>query len=279
MPDLNVSPSGLTRDYVAGEPISANDVVALYLDGKVYRASLSYRDIVGVAMNSANKDEKVRVLVMGVATVVADEAIRPGDLVTFSPRTPGRVVKYLGHAHAVSSSTAPVVDSVSTTTTTVVGSISTTTGTFVTGISVDKRDFTTTPVLSDVETSTGSFVTDVGLDTGYTVDSAGYIRHTHEKSTASAVTDITKSRATVVTGITPTAGKTVVADVSASTGSAVTGISATPATVVSGVSTTTTQCLTYVAVLSELTRVLGMALTRSDTAGQRILVLVMPSYA
>jgi hypothetical protein len=253
--------------------------VALYLDGKVYKASLSYTHIVGVALNSANKDERVRVLVMGVATVVADDAIRPGDLVSISTRTPGRVMKYLGHAHPVSSSTAPVVNYVSTTTTTVVGSISTDTGTFVTGISVDKRDFTTTPVLSDVETSTGSFVTDVGLDTGYTVDSAGYIRHTHDKSTAKAVTGITKSRDTVVTGITTTAGKTVVADVSASTGSAVTRISATPATVVSGVSTTTTRCLTYVAVLTTLTRVLGMALTRSDAAGQPILVLVMPSSA
>jgi len=277
LPDLNVSPSGLTRDYTAGETISTNDIVSLHTDGKVYRASSTYPNIVGVALNSASAGGVVRVLVMGVASVVADGAISPGDPVTFSTATAGRAVKYAGHSHTPTLSTASAVTGVSTTTTTVIASVSTTTKSFVSGISVDRRDFTTTSVLSDVTPSTASFVSDIGTDTGYTTDASGYIRHTHGKTTASAVTGITKSTVTAVTGITTTAGTTVVANVTSTTDSAIASVTTTTATVVSGVSTSTGTFVTGVSIGSTLTRVLGVALTGATAAGQTITVLVMPS--
>jgi hypothetical protein len=216
LPDLNISPSGITRDYIAGESISSNDVVSLHTDGKVYRASSTYPNIVGVALNPASSGEVVRVLVMGVATVIADGAINPGDPVTWSPAVAGRVVKYTGHSHGVSLSTSTGVADVSVSTANVVASIS---------------------------KSTDTLVKEIGTDTGYSTDTAGYIRHTHSKTTTTAVTDI----------------------------------STTPATVVSSISKTTGNFVTGVAVYSSINRVLGVALTGASNAGASIQVLVMPS--
>jgi len=270
--DSNPVPVGLYKTFTAGANISAGQVVSLHTDGNVYPASPSYPNVIGVALDTVSAGASVRVLVMGVAQVVADGAINPGQPVTFSTATAGRVVAYTGHSHSVSTSTATAVTGVSTSTTTVisgiststtnvVASVSTSTGTFVTGISVDKRNFTTASavtgvstssatVVSSVTTSTGTFLTGIGNDTGWTTDSSGYIRHSHSTSTGSAVTSVSTSTASVVssvststgtfvTGITSTSGTTVVAGVSASTGSAVTGVSTSTATVVSGISTST----------------------------------------
>jgi hypothetical protein len=87
-------------------------VVSLHTDGRVYPSSPEYPNIVGVATSHANAGESVRVLVAGVALVVADEAVSPGDPLTYSPFTPGRVVPYTGHTHPVSLSTSPFVVSV-----------------------------------------------------------------------------------------------------------------------------------------------------------------------
>jgi hypothetical protein len=275
--DSNPVPVGLYRTFTAGAAIAAGQVVSLHSDGKVYPASPSYPNVVGVAIDSAPAGGSVRVIVLGVAQVVADEAVEPGLPVTFSPTTPGRVVAYTGHSHGVSLTTGTALTDVEASTTSVVADVSVSTGSFLTTISVDRRNFTTATVLSDVTPSTGSFVTGVGTDTEYTTDSAGYIRHTHSTTTASAVTGVTKSTATVVTGITTTAGTTVVANVIALTSSAVKVVSTTPATVVSSISKSTGTFVTGVSVYASLSRVVGVALTSAAGAGDVVLVLVTPS--
>ena len=183
--DSNPIPVGLYKTFTAGASITAGQVVSLYTDGKVYPASSSYPNVVGVAIDSVSAGASVRVLVVGVAQVVADSAVNPGDPVTFSTATAGRVVRYGGHSHGVSTSTGSFVTGVSTTT-----------GTFVTGIS----------------TSTGSALTGIGDDTGW-YSSAGYARHKHSTSTGSFLTGVTPSTGSAVTGV------------STSTGSALTGVS------------------------------------------------------
>jgi hypothetical protein len=184
--DSNPAPVGLYKTFTAGASITAGQVVSLHTDGKVYPASSSYPNVVGVAIDSVSAGASVRVLVVGVAQVVADGAVNPGDLVTFSTATAGRVVRYTGHSHGVS----------------------TTTGTFVTGVATSTGTF-----LTGISTSRGSALTGIGNDTGWTTDSAGYARHTHSTSTG-----------TFLTGVTPSTGSAVTA-VSTSTGTALTGVS------------------------------------------------------
>jgi hypothetical protein len=186
--DSNPVPVGLYKTFTAGASITAGQVVSLHTDGKVYPASSSYPNVAGVAIDSVSAGASVRVLVVGVAQVVADGAINPGDPVTFSTATAGRVVRYAGHSHGVS-----------TTTGTFVTGVSTSTGTFVTGIS----------------TSTGSALTGIGSDTGWYSDAAGYARHTHSTSTGSFLTGATPSTGSAVTSV------------STSTGTALTGVSVT----------------------------------------------------
>jgi hypothetical protein len=71
----------------------------------------------------------------------------------------------------------------------------------------------------------------------------------------------------------------VTANVSATTGSAVTGVSTASVTVVSAIARSTGTFVTGVSITTSLSRVLGVALTRTTEAGQTILVLVMPSRA
>jgi hypothetical protein len=184
--DNNPIPVGLYKTFTAGASITAGQVVSLHTNGMVYPASPSYPNVVGVAIDSVSAGASVRVLVVGVAQVVADGAINPGQPVTFSSATAGRVVAYGGHSHGVS-----------TTTGTFVTGVSTYTGTFVTGIS----------------TSTGSALTGIGSDTGWYRDASGYARHTHSTSTG-----------TFLTGATPSTGSAVTS-VSTSTGTALTSVS------------------------------------------------------
>jgi hypothetical protein len=165
--DSNPVPVGLYKTFTAGASITAGQVVSLHTDGKVYPASSSYPNVVGVAIDSASAGANVRVLVMGVAQVVADGAINPGQPVTFSTATAGRVVAYGGHSHGVSTST----------------------GTFVTGVSTSTGTF-----LTDVSTSTGTFLTGVTPSTGSAVTSV-------TKSTGSAVTGVSTSTGTALTGV------------------------------------------------------------------------------
>jgi len=298
--DSNPVPVGLFKTFTAGASISAGQVVSLYSDGKIYPSSSTYPNVVGVAIDTVSAGGNVRVLVLGVAQVVADGAISTGSFVTFSTATAGRVVAYGGHSHAPSTTTASAITSVSTTSATVVSGVSTTTGTFVTsvststgtfvtGISVDRRDFTTGSAVTSVSTSSGTFLTGIGDDTGWYQDSAGYARHKHSTSTASALTGASTSTGSFVTGITSTAGTTVTANVSASTGSAVTGVSTSTASAVTGVSTSTTSVVgsvstssgtfvTGVSIGTTLSRVIGIALTSSTGAGQTITILILPSW-
>jgi len=237
--DSNPVPVGLYKTFTAGANISAGQVVSLYTDGKVYPASSSYPNVIGVALDTVSSGASVRVLVMGIAQVVADGAINPGQPVTFSTATAGRVVAYSGHSHGVSTSTGTFVTGVSTSTGSFVTSVTANTGTFVTGIT----------------TSTGSAITSIGKDTGWTTDSSGYIRHTHSTSTGNFLTGVTPSTGTAVTGVTT------------STGSAVTSVSASTGTALTGVS-----------VQTALNRVVGIALTGASSAGTTITILVIPHW-
>jgi len=137
--------------------------VCLHSDGKVYKCSSTYTNVVGIAIDAVTAGDSVRAIVVGVAQAVADGAINPGDRVTFSTATPGRVVAYTGHSHGVSTSTGTAVTSVSKSTTSVVGSVGKSTGSAVTSVSVDRRDFALKWVVTAVSTSTGSAVTSVSL--------------------------------------------------------------------------------------------------------------------
>jgi len=237
--DSNPVPVGLYKTFTAGTSITAGQVVSLNTDGKVYPASSSYPNVVGVALDTVSSGASVRVLVMGVAQVVADGAINPGQPVTFSSSTAGRVVAYTGHSHSVTISTGTFVTGVSTST-----------GTFVTSVSTSTASF-----VKSISTSTGSAITSIGNDTGWTTDSSGYIRHTHSTSTGSFLTGVTPSTGTAVTSI------------STSTGSAVTSVS-----------TSTGTALTGVSVNASLNRVIGIALTGASSAGTTITILVIPLW-
>jgi len=276
--DSNPVPVGLFKTFTAGASITANQVVSLYTDGKVYPSSPSYPNIVGIAIDSAGAGGSVRVIVVGVAQAVSDGAISQGDLLTYSSSTAGRVVRYTGHSHGASTATGTAVTDISYATGTFVTGVSTSTGSFVSNISIDRRDFTTTTVLSDISTSTCSVVTNIGSDTGYYTDAYNYIRHYHSTNTVNAVIDLSKSTATVVTGITTTSGTTVVANVTSTSGSAVTGVSTSTGSAVTSVSKSTDTFLKSVSVSSSLSRVLGIALTSTTAAGQNLTVLVLPSW-
>jgi hypothetical protein len=132
--------------------------VSLHTNGRVYPASSSYPNVVGVAIDSVSAGASVRVLVVGVAQVVADGAVNPGDPVTFSTATAGRVVRYTGHSHGVS-----------TTTGTFVTGVATSTGTFLTdsaGYARHTHSTSTGTFLTGVTPSTGSAVTAVSTSTG-----------------------------------------------------------------------------------------------------------------
>jgi len=107
-------PTGLTRYFTAGTTITAGQVVSIHADGNVYPSSPSYPNIVGVAVDSASAGGSLRVLVLGVAQVMADGPITPGSSVTYSSVTPGRVVEYPGHNHEVTVSTGSFLVSVGT---------------------------------------------------------------------------------------------------------------------------------------------------------------------
>ena len=276
--DSNPIPVGAYKTFVSGAAINAGNVVSLHTDGYIYPSSSTYPNIVGIAIDSASASgQNVRVIVLGVAQAVSDGAINPGSPVTFSTATAGRVVSYGGHSHSVSLSTATAVTGVSTSTTSVISSVSTSTGTFVTGISVDKRNFTTASAITGVSKTTTNYISSIGNDTGWGVDASGYARHTHSIGIGVGLADISTSTGTFVTGITSTAGTTIVAGVSASTSSAVTGISTGSATVVSGVGASTGTFVTGVSLGTTLSRILGIALTGASAAGQTINVLVIPS--
>ncbi|TDA41333.1 MAG: hypothetical protein DSO07_05120 [Thermoproteota archaeon] len=277
-PDFNLAPSGFVRTYTAGASITANQVVSLHTDGKVYPSSSSYPNVIGVALSSASSGGLVNVLVLGIATVVSDGSINPGSPVTFSTSTAGRVVAYTGHSHGVSQSTGTAVTGVSTSTGTFVTGVSTSTDTFVKSISVDKRDFTTSSVLSDATVTTETYLRGIGTDTGWSTDSSGYLRHSHSTTSGYVVTAISKSYATVVTGITSTSGNTVVAGVTPTTGSVVTGVSSTTGSAVTSVSTSTGTFLTGVSISSSISRVIGIALSGATAAGQNITILVLPAW-
>ena len=96
------------RTFVAGEDISEGDVVSIHTDGRIYKASSSYPNVVGVAIDSGSAGDNIRVLVYGAAQVTANGAINPGDAVTWSGT--GRVARYVGHSHGRSLSTTDVLD-------------------------------------------------------------------------------------------------------------------------------------------------------------------------
>jgi len=299
-PDFNTSPSGFTRTYTAGASITANNVVSLHTDGKVYPSSSSYPNVIGVALNSASSGGLVNVLIVGIATVVSDGSINSGSPVTFSIGTAGRVVAYSGHTHSVSLTTASAVTGVSTSTGNFVTGVSSSTASFITGvssstgsfvnsISVDRRDISTLTVLGDISITANNYVTSIGTDTNYSTDSSGYIRHTHGYGYQSAVTSITKNYVTVASGVTSTAGTTVTANVTAGTANAVTGISSTTGTAVTavtpstgsavtGVSTSTGTFVQNVSVNANLNRVIGIALSSTTGAGQNLTILILPAW-
>jgi hypothetical protein len=255
-PDFNSSPSGFTRTYTAGASITANNVVSLHTDGKVYPSSSSYPNVIGVALNNASSGNLVSVLIIGIATAVSDGSINSGSPITFSTSTAGRVVAYSGHSHSVTLTTGTAVTGVSSSTGSFLTAISNSTGTFVNSITVDKRDFATASVLSGI-----------GTDTSYSTDSSGYIRHTHSTSTTS-----------VVTGITSTSGTTVVANVTAGTGTVITGVTPTVGTAVTGVSSSTGTFVQNVSVNASLNRVIGIALSSTTGAGQNLTILILPAW-
>ncbi|MCC6057857.1 MAG: hypothetical protein LM568_02955 [Desulfurococcaceae archaeon] len=202
-PSLDYKGVGLYRTFTAGASITAGQVVSLHTDGKVYPSSSTYPNVVGVALDTASSGGLVRVLVSGIVDVVADGAINPGDPVTFSTVTAGRVVKYAGHTHGLSKSTGTFLTGVTTGT-----------GTFVTGITK----------------STGTVLTGIGSDTGWTTDAAGYARHTHSTSTGTFLSDVTPSTGTAVTSVSTSTG-TALTDASVtSTLSRVIGIALTGST-------------------------------------------------
>jgi len=156
--------NGLHKSFITGEDISAGDVLSLHTDGKVYKASSTYPNIIGVALSSKSAGELVYVLVFGIANVVADETINPGDRITFSNVTAGRVAKYLGHTHSVTVTKSTAVSSISKTTGTVVTGITKSTTSVLSSISVDRRDFTTTDVVKNVSKSTTSVLSSISVD-------------------------------------------------------------------------------------------------------------------
>jgi len=156
--------SGLLKSFAAGEDISAGDVLSLHTDGNVYKASSTYPNIIGVALSSVSSGESVKVLVFGVASVVADESINPGDRITFSAATAGRVAKYLGHTHSVTLTKSAAVVSITKTTGTVVTGITKYTASVLSSISVDRRDFATTSVVKSVSKSTTSVLSSLSVD-------------------------------------------------------------------------------------------------------------------
>jgi len=207
--DSNPVPVGLFKTFTAGASITAGQVVSLHTDGKIYPSSSSYPNIVGIAIDSASAGGSVRVIVAGVAQATSDGAINPGDPLTYSTATAGRVVSYAGHNHSVSLSTGTAVTDVTASTTNVVGSVSSSTGTFVTGISVDRRNFTTASAVTSVSSGTGSFVTGISVDR-------------RDFTTASAITSVSTSARTVVTGVSTTSA-TVVGSIGSDTDGTQTG--------------------------------------------------------
>ena len=281
-PDFNVTPSGFTRFYTAGASISANQVVSLHTDGKVYPASPTYPNVVGVALRSAAAGELVEVLVLGIAQVVSDGPISPGQPVTFSTATAGRVVRYAGHYHDMSKWTDSFLKSVSPVTDTFLKDVTPSTGSFLKDVTP-----TTDSFLKDVTPSTGTFVTGITKKTGSAVtsvgddagwySSAGYARHKHSTTTGSFLTDVSSSTGTAVTGITKTPGSAVV-DLVKSPGTVVTGLTKLPGSAVTSLSTSTGTALTDVVVLPILSRVIGIALTGATAAGQLVTILVIPAW-
>jgi len=143
--DSNPVPVGFYKTFTAGATVTAGQAVSLHTDGSIYPSSPSYPNVVGVAIDSASAGGSVRVVVLGVAQVVADGAVNAGDPLTFSPATPGRVVLYSGHSHGVSLSTS----------------------TFITSVGADAGySISTTGILSHTHTtSTGQAVTGVSVAT------------------------------------------------------------------------------------------------------------------
>lgn len=281
-PDFNLAPSGFTRFYIAGASISANQIVSLHTDGKVYPASSTYPNVVGVALRAAAAGELVEVLVLGIAQVVSDGAISPGQPVTFSLTTPGRVVRYAGHYHDVSKWTGSFLTSVSPLTGTFLTDVSPSTDTFLKDVTPSTDTFlkdvtpSTGTFVAGISKSTGSAVTSVGSDTGW-YSSGGYARHSHSTTTGSFLTDVTPSTDSAVTGITKSPGSAVVGLVK-SPGTVVTGLTKLTGSAVTSLSTSTGTALTDVVVLPILSRVIGIALTGATAAGQLVTILVIPLW-
>jgi hypothetical protein len=281
-PDFNLAPSGFTRFYTAGASISANQIVSLHTDGKVYPASPTYPNVVGVALRAAATGELVEVLVLGIAQVVSDGAISPGQPVTFSPTTPGRAVRYAGHYHDTSRWTDTFLKSVSPVTDTFLKDVTPTTDSFLKDVTPTTDSFlkdvtpSTGTFVTGISKSTGSAVTSVGSDTGW-YSSAGYARHGHSTTTGTFLTDVTPLTGTALTGITKSPGSAVV-DLVKSPGTVVTGLSKTPGTAVTSLSPITGTALTDLVVLPMLSRVIGIALTGATAAGQLVTILVIPLW-
>jgi len=252
---------GVIRAFTAGSNIASGQLVSIHSDGKVYPSSASYPGVIGVAINSTSAGGSVRVLVLGVAQVVSDGAINPGDPVTLSTATAGRVVKYSGHSHSLSKSTGSFVTGVSLSTGSFVTGVSLSTGSFVTGVLPSTGSFVT-----ELSKSTGSAVTGLGNDTGYSKDASGYVRHTHSTTTDTFLKNVTPFTGSAVTGV------------STSTGSAVTDVRTSTGSAVTGVSTSTGSALTDASVQSALNRIIGIALTGASGAGQPITILVIPIW-
>lgn len=259
--DTNPIPGGFFKTFTAGESFTAPVVVCLNTNGKVYRCSSTYTNIVGVAIDSSSgSGSSVRVIVTGVAQVVADGAINIGDPVTFSTSTPGRVVKYTGHGHGVSTSTTTVLSDITPSTDTLLKDITTSTGTFVNDISTGTKTlyYGTIDVLYDVD-----------YDSQYTTDSSGYIRHKHGRITTNVINSLSTSGGTPVDSF--------LASIVPETGSAITSITKSTATAVTGITKSTASVLSSVSVNASAGRMLGIALTSASSAGTTITILILPA--
>jgi len=302
--DTNPVPAGYFKTFTAGEAFTAPVAACLHTDGKVYRCSSTYTNVVGVAIDSASASgASVRVIVNGVAQAVADGSISIGSRVTYSTSTAGRVVAYGGHSHGVSTSTGTFLTGVSTSTGTFLTGITSSTGSAVTGVTASTKTLykstgsfvtgvskTSTNVVTGLNTNNVTLLTGIGTDTNYSTDSSGYIRHTHSVSTTSGllissytvgpiIGDISTSTANAVTDVNTSSGTAVdtfVSSISAPTGTFLTGVTSSTGSAVTGVTSSTGSALTGVSVNSSVGRVIGIALTSSSAAGNTITILVMP---
>ena len=81
--------------------VSANDIVAIQADNTVFKAKFTTNGekVIGVVLQTKSEGQTVHVKVNGVATVIADDTINPGDRIAASNSTAGRGVEWNSHAH------------------------------------------------------------------------------------------------------------------------------------------------------------------------------------